>query len=91
MKCWNCKQAVEINPLAKLGFRAVCESCNSYLHCCNGCKFYQEGRPNDCMIPGTDPIRDRSASNFCDEFSPIQDVKGDVKKDFNKKFDDLFS
>jgi hypothetical protein len=26
------------------------------------------GKPNDCLIPGTDPISDRSAANYCDEF-----------------------
>jgi hypothetical protein len=29
---------------------------------------YQPGLPNDCKIPGTDPIADRAAANFCDEF-----------------------
>lgn len=89
MNCWNCKKEVEISHLAKIGFRAVCEHCNCYLHSCLGCKFHQEGRPNECQIPGTDPVRDRSASNFCDEFSPLKSPKKSENRGQNR-FDDLF-
>lgn len=26
------------------------------------------GKPNDCFIPGTDSISDRTAANLCEEF-----------------------
>lgn len=29
---------------------------------------YKPGMPNDCLIPGTDPIADREAGNYCEEF-----------------------
>ena len=89
MNCWNCKKEIELNPLLKIGFRAVCDHCNSYLHCCFGCEFYEQGRSNSCKIPGTDPIRDREASNLCDEFSPVKKQKSSPKSADNK-FDDLF-
>jgi hypothetical protein len=25
--------------------------------------------PNDCLVPGTEPIADRASFNFCEEFS----------------------
>ena len=89
MNCWNCKKEVAISPLGKIGFRAVCEHCNFYLHSCLGCKFHQEGHPNECQILGTDPIRDRSSSNFCDEFSPAKDQKK-LEKRGQTRFEDLF-
>lgn len=67
MNCWKC-----FKPLAEVpkrtSFRAECPACGSYLHVCRNCKFYTPGRPNDCAIPGTDPVRDREMMNFCDEF-----------------------
>lgn len=65
--CWKCGVELEL-PEGKVRFRAVCDSCTSWLHCCSGCRNYRPGLPNDCVIPDTDPIADREAANFCDEF-----------------------
>lgn len=27
------------------------------------------GKPNDCLVPGTEFIADREAMNFCEEFA----------------------
>jgi hypothetical protein len=69
MKCWKCGAALDLPSNGRVPFRATCDKCNSWLHCCKNCKHYKPGRPNDCMIPGTDPISDREASNLCDEYS----------------------
>ncbi len=66
--CWKCAHSTEENA-AKVGFRALCPSCSAALHSCLGCRHYAPGRPNDCAIPGTDPIRDREGVNFCEEFA----------------------
>lgn len=66
LNCWKCGSEVEA-----VGFQSVCDKCHSWLHCCKNCKHYRPGSPNDCSIPGTDPISDREARNFCDEFSPL--------------------
>ncbi|MEC7840195.1 MAG: hypothetical protein VX777_09180 [Chlamydiota bacterium] len=72
MKCWKCGA----NLLEKkVGFRAVCQECDSYLHCCVGCRFYKPGLPNSCMVPNTDPIRDRENFNYCEEFLPTEEIK----------------
>lgn len=68
MKCWKCGAEQEDPPGGKLSFRATCSVCHAWLHCCRNCKNYKPGLPNDCAIPGTDPISDREANNFCDEF-----------------------
>jgi hypothetical protein len=55
--------------IGKLTFRAVCDKCGAALHCCRNCIYYQPGLPNDCRVPNTDFIADRTATNFCEEFS----------------------
>ncbi|SCA64149.1 Uncharacterized protein SCG7086_CG_00070 [Chlamydiales bacterium SCGC AG-110-P3] len=65
--CWKCGVEIKL-PDGKVSFRAICDSCSSWLHCCRGCRNYQPGLPNDCRIPDTDPIADREAANFCEEF-----------------------
>jgi len=66
--CWHCGEVLEDLP-PRLSFRQTCPSCDAFLHCCKGCRYYKVGLPNNCMAPGTDPIRDRDAANFCDEFA----------------------
>jgi hypothetical protein len=66
MKCWYCR--IEDSSNKKIGFRASCDNCGSWLHCCRNCKNYKPGLPNDCTIPGTEYIADREKNNFCEEF-----------------------
>lgn len=68
MKCWNCGAALSDPPWGKVEFRAQCEQCGADLHCCRNCVYYKPGLPNDCAVPGTEFIPDRSASNLCEEF-----------------------
>lgn len=65
--CWKCKKIVSEEPV-KIGFRASCPHCSSDLHVCVNCRYYAPGKPNDCAVPGTDYVRDREASNLCEEF-----------------------
>jgi hypothetical protein len=63
--CWQCGAPLESE---RIGFRAMCDACSAWLHCCKNCRFYMPGKPNDCAIPGTDLIVDREASNLCEEY-----------------------
>jgi hypothetical protein len=65
--CPFCQKALD-EPSRRLTFRAACPHCHRDLHSCHGCQYYAPGKPNSCMIPGTDPISDRAKNNFCDEF-----------------------
>lgn len=51
------------------GFKEYCAQCNAYLHCCKNCRFHLRSAPNQCYIPNTETISDRSAGNFCEEFA----------------------
>lgn len=91
MNCWKCKKQIGETP-SKIAFRAVCPLCGVDLHTCTNCRYYAIGKPNDCLIPGTEYVRDREASNLCEDFklktdSPSSD-KGDGKKGFNSLFKD---
>lgn len=71
LKCWYCGAELEELPDKKITFRASCDKCGSWLHCCKNCKNYKPGLPNDCAIPGTDFIADREKNNFCEEFQVL--------------------
>jgi hypothetical protein len=86
MNCWHCGATLE---MIKLTFRASCEKCGSGLHCCQNCRFYMVGRANDCQIPGTDPVKDRTLNNYCDEFSALNQAKKEAPVT-KKPFEDLF-
>jgi hypothetical protein len=68
MKCWKCGFEQSDPPDKNLPFRATCDKCGAWLHCCKNCQNYKPGLPNDCVIPGTEYIADREAINFCEEF-----------------------
>lgn len=69
MKCWNCGADLDIKD--KISFRATCDKCSFYLHCCKNCKNYKPGLPNDCTVPGTEYIADRTANNYCEDFDAL--------------------
>jgi len=66
--CWKCGTSLEFLPNRPLPFRAACDKCHSPLHVCKACKFYQPSKPNECLVPGTEPISDREAVNFCEDY-----------------------
>ena len=93
MNCWNCGFVMPEPSWGKLSFRALCDKCDAALHCCKNCKNYKPGLPNDCAIPGTDFIADRTANNFCEEFSLLGKGPADSSQKssgMNKGFEDLF-
>lgn len=74
MKCWSCAADLPDPQWGKITFRATCDFCGAALHCCKNCRFYKPGLPNNCAVPGTDFIADRTAPNFCEEFQLLGKV-----------------
>lgn len=70
MNCWHCGRELHL-PDGKVFFRTLCDACGRWQHACANCKYYKRGQPNDCLVPGTDPISDRETANFCDEFFSV--------------------
>jgi hypothetical protein len=91
MKCWKCGASFETTLGGKISFRAECEKCLAALHSCMACKFYKPGYSNDCMVPGTDFIADRTKMNLCEDFAPHGNHLSSVEHSKAKKrFEDLF-
>ncbi len=67
MNCWKCFRDLD---LKKINYREQCPSCGIDLHVCLNCRFYSPGKPNDCVVPGTEWIKERERMNLCDEFAP---------------------
>lgn len=90
MHCWKCaKSLAEMKD--KISFRAVCPYCGIDLHTCTNCRYYAPGKPNDCIVPGTEFVRDREAANFCEDFKIklTPPNNGSEKKKFNSLFKDI--
>ena len=90
MQCWNCGATLDL--IGKLSFRAACDACHASLHCCRNCVYYKPGLPNDCLVPNTDYVSDRTANNFCEEFKLLgkgaEKSTNDPKARFNQLFND---
>jgi hypothetical protein len=53
------------------GIRDICPKCLSALHCCLNCKFYDTSKSNQCFTNVEEPVVYKDRSNFCEEFSFI--------------------
>ncbi|MDP1834386.1 MAG: hypothetical protein Q8K75_00505 [Chlamydiales bacterium] len=69
MHCWSCGTDLP-DFTTRIPFKATCDKCHAWLHVCRNCKNYCPGKPNDCLIPGTELIADREKFNLCEEFNP---------------------
>lgn len=66
-RCFNCQQPWE-SSLRQPAVKETCARCDAYLHSCRNCRFHRKGYPNECYIPDTEKVADKSRANFCDEF-----------------------
>jgi hypothetical protein len=64
--CARCRKEISVDR--RVSRREMCPHCGAWLHACVNCRFYSPGRHNDCKESGTDPVRDRESSNFCEFF-----------------------
>jgi len=65
--CHNCKKPIEAGY--RIGRTDTCLYCNSDLHCCLNCRFYDSGSHNKCRESQAERVVDKENSNFCDYFS----------------------
>jgi hypothetical protein len=86
-QCWKCLKEYE-SP-SKISFRGTCPSCDVDQHVCKNCRHFSPSKPNDCIVPGTEYVRDREAANFCEEFS-IKAPAGSPQSDPMKRAKKLF-
>jgi hypothetical protein len=65
-KCYKC-QKVYVEPNGP-GFQDVCDSCGSYLHCCQNCYFYDPYQHNSCTETQAEWVSDANGMNRCEYF-----------------------
>jgi hypothetical protein len=93
--CWKCGYVMDLPASSRVGLRDCCPQCDSDLHCCRNCRFYDPGKHNQCAETQAEWVRDKEAANYCDYFQPnpillaksSEPSKADAAK---KKFDSLF-
>jgi len=96
MVCWKCGERVELPPSARVGQRDACPRCNSDLHSCRNCNFYDPGKNNQCSEPQAEWVRDKEAANYCDYYRPNSSLAArggraaSPAENAKKKFDSLF-
>jgi hypothetical protein len=71
--CWHCGAALRA---ADYGRETDCLACGKPTRCCRNCRFYQRGRPNDCIEPIAEEIADKTRANFCELFDPAEQPAG---------------
>ena len=91
--CYHCGHPWE--ERTQPGFRATCDACGMYWHCCKNCTFYDTAQPNGCRVPNIELVADKEKANFCEEFM-LADRDGDPAEpdgasgDARRRFDALF-
>lgn len=89
--CHACRAEVVI--LTRIGRCDACESCGADLHSCRNCRHHDLFAQNQCREPGTEPVRDREAGNFCDAFDfreGLRAQEADPAADAKAKLEALF-
>jgi len=66
-RCWHCSADL---TRADYGRETNCLGCGKPTRCCRNCRFYQRGRPNDCVEPMAESVSNKERANFCGFFDP---------------------
>jgi len=91
-RCARCGAQQTVS--AELAPAATCSSCQSDLHSCTNCRYFDSGVLNECRAEIVVRIARKSTRNECDLFDPkaAQEVASDEAKPSDAKaaFDALF-
>ena len=78
-----CGKCGHDNDMNRIGFKATCPKCSTYLHSCVHCSLLDRTIMS-CRSHTTEEVGDREANNYCEEFLPSQDVKAPSEDDPQK-------
>ncbi|HKS95666.1 MAG TPA: hypothetical protein VJV74_05970 [Terriglobia bacterium] len=96
MTCWKCGQSVAIPSGGHVASRDTCPRCDSDLHACKNCQFYDPAKHNQCAETQAEWVRDKERANYCDYFRPasagatVASPAAPGADDVKRKFDALF-
>ena len=67
--CWKCGASL---AALSMPFRRleVCPECDSELHVCRMCMFYDPKSIDQCTQEDTEEVREKERANFCDYYKP---------------------
>jgi hypothetical protein len=68
VNCWKCIK--ELDTRDGVGFRDRCPSCDSPIHVCLNCAFYDVSYNNQCRETMAERVVDKNRPNFCEYFAP---------------------
>lgn len=71
LNCWKCGTSLK-DVLLPLSRMAKCKACNTDLHVCKMCQFYDTTVNNSCREPVAEKVTDKNAKNFCGYFQPSE-------------------
>jgi hypothetical protein len=95
MYCWKCgTKTAEISGANKVLRTDTCSKCDSDLHVCKNCQFYDPQYHNECRETQAEWVSDKERANYCDYFAPSNRPKGATPKastdEVKSAFDGLF-
>ena len=91
--CYKC--GAQWEERSQPGFRATCDDCGMFWHCCRNCRFYDASQPNACQVPNIELVADKEKANFCEEFMLAERGAADAEPagggdEAKRSFDALF-
>lgn len=87
--CYQCLKPIDLLPSYETSFprKEECPHCETYLHCCKMCLYYDSMSYNECRESVAERIVDKEKANFCGLFKINQNLDTNPKK----TKDDLWS
>lgn len=71
--CFRCGESLAALSLP-LSRQDECPSCQSYLHVCRMCVFFDPTAPRQCREDDAEDVTEKERLNFCDYFKPSEDA-----------------
>ena len=79
--CYSCNSPVAIDAGQKVLRHEECPNCQTMLHCCKMCTFYDPKVYNECKEPLAERIVDKEKANFCSYFKIGNGINNGPSKD----------
>ena len=93
--CFNCGHQIPMLSAEKVLKKDTCPNCNTDLHCCRNCRFFDPSVHNQCRETQAEWVQQKDKANYCDYFAASTRVdltrkSGVSSEDARKKWDTLF-
>jgi hypothetical protein len=75
-RCWNCSTML----LSGMDFKGKCPKCNSDLHCCKQCSYFEPSTRFQCIKPIPERVNKKDIANECTFFKSRVTVARDTEK-----------